>query len=141
MADYEGVFLDANVLLRYLVADQEEEFRECTTLIQDIQEGRLRPYISSIVMLEVAHVLFSVYGVTRRAIVKDIAALIDLRGLIIVDETHFRLAFDLHQRTHIKLADCLIATQVPDGVTLVTYDRDFAKLPVKAKTPEQILAS
>lgn len=135
-----AIFLDANILLRYLVADHSEPFEDCRALIIAIQKGSLQPYVSSIVLLEVAYVLSSVYGVPRSAIVKDVATILDLRGLVIVEETHFRNAFDLHQKTKVKLADCLIATQVPDGVTIATYDRDFAKLPVRAKTPKQVLA-
>lgn len=136
-----AIFLDANILLRYLVADHREPFEDCRAVIVAIQEGTLQPYISSIVLLEVAYVLSSVYGVPRSAIVKDIETILDLRGLVIVEETHFRHAFALHKKTGVKLSDCLIATQVPEGVTIVTYDRDFGKLPVRTKTPKAMLAS
>lgn len=137
-----AIFLDANILLRYLVADHRELFEDCRALIITIQKGSLQPYVSSIVLLEVAYVLSSVYGVSRSAIVKDIATILDLRGLVIAEETHFRDAFALHQKTGVKLSDCLIATQVPEGVTFCTYDRDFAKLPkLRVATPKDILAS
>lgn len=137
-----AIFLDANVLLRYLVADHHEPFEDCRALLANVQEGAMRPYVSSIVLLEVAYVLSSVYKVSRSAIVKDIATILELRGLVIVEETHFRDAFVLHQKTGVKLADCLIATQVSKGVTLVTYDRDFAKLPgITVKTPRDIVTA
>ena len=139
MVTFEKVFLDANVILRYVVADHEEPFEECRKLITSIRAGSIRPYISSIVLLEVAHVLYSVYKVPRSEIIKDIATILELRGLVVVEETNFREAFSLHQKTGVKLADCLIATQVPKGVALVTYDRDFAKLPgLTARTPKEI---
>lgn len=135
-----AIFLDTNVLLRYLIADQKEQFIHCRELIGKVRDGMIRPYLSSIVLLEVAYVLSSVYHVSRRAIAKDIATVLDLRGLVIVEETHFRHAFALHQKTGVKLADCLIATQVPAGVALVTYDRDFAKLHgLAVRTPQEIL--
>lgn len=141
MAISDKVFIDANIWLRYLVADQEEQFIQCRNLINTIQEGTIHAYTSSLVFLEVSYVLFSVYKISQKEIDKDITALLNLRGLVIVDMTQFRHAFSLHQKTGIKLADCLIATQVPAGVTLVTYDRDFSKLSgVTVRTPRQILA-
>lgn len=135
-----AIFLDSNILLRYLVADHLEPFEACRTLITKIQQGTLQPYISSIVLLEVMFVLASVYKVPRSKIIQDIATILDLRGLVVVDVTHFRDAFHLHQQTRVKLSDCLIATQVPKGVALVTYDRDFVKLPgLTVRTPQEII--
>ena len=134
-----AIFLDSNILLRYLVADHHEPFEDCRALIVNIQKGTIQPYMSSIVLLEVAFVLSSVYKVPRSEIIKDIMAILELRGLVVVEITHFREAFKLHQKMKIKLADCLIATQVPKGVILVTYDRDFTKLPgIMVKTPARV---
>lgn len=134
-----AIFLDSNILLRYLVADHVEPFEACRTLIIKIQQGILQPYISSIVLLEVTFVLASVYKVPRAKIIKDIATILELRGLVVVDGTHFREAFKLHRQSGVKLSDCLIATQVPKGVVLVTYDRDFVKLPgLTVRTPQAV---
>ena len=134
-----AIFLDSNILLRYLVADHHEPFEDCRALIAKIQNGTIQPYMSSIVLLEVAFVLSSVYKVPRSEIIKDITTILELRGLVVVEITHFREAFRLHQKMKVKLADCLIATQVPKGVILVTYDRDFTKLPgIMVKTPARI---
>jgi len=39
----------------------------------------------------------------------------------------------------VKYGDCLIATQIPKGVTLVSYDKDFDKLGVGRKEPAELL--
>ncbi len=141
MAISDKVFIDANIWLRYLVADDEEQYVQCRDLISKFQEGSFRPYTSSLVLLEVSYVLFSVYKIPQKEIDKDLAVLLGLRSIVIVDETNFLSAFALHQKIGVKLADCLIATQVPPGVVLCTYDRDFSKLPgVTVCTPQQILA-
>lgn len=142
MATFDAIFLDTNVLLRYFVADEEAQFHQCKTIFEMVGSGVMRPYISALVLLELSYVLFSVYRVTKKAIADDIAAILAIRHVVLVDETRFRQAFALHQETGVKLTDCLIATQVPKGVALVTYDRDFSKLPgLTIKTPQDVVTS
>lgn len=142
MATSDAIFLDTNVLLRYFVGDEEEQFRQCKKIFEMIASGVIRSYISALVLLEVSYVLHSVYGVARNVIAKDIETILGIRNVVLVDETRFRHAFALHQKTGVKLSDCLIATQVPKGVVLVTYDRDFFKLSgLSVKSPRDIVAS
>lgn len=68
--------------------------------------------------------------------------IIAMRNMIVVDSSDSRRALAIWKKTRVKFTDCLIATQVPKGVALVTYDRDFAKLPgIIAKTPKDIVTA
>ena len=124
-----NLFLDSNIWIRYFVSDDAEKFTSCRQLFQVIDQGVIRPYVSTIVLLEVYWVVTSVY---KRSIDQAriyIETMLAMRGLVIVEKTDFLRAFMLHQHTHMKLADCLIATQLPSGVTLCTYDQEFRKIP------------
>ena len=101
----------------------------CKALINEIEHGRVRPYVSSIILLEVYWVLTSVYKGTKISGLGALEKIIALRGVEIIDTTKFINACALHKQTGVKLADCLIATQIPKGVGLCTYDMEFKKLP------------
>ena len=67
--------------------------------------------------------------------------IVALRNMVIVDTSDSKKALAMRKKTGVKFTDCLIATQVPKGVILVTYDRDFAKLPrLTVRTPQEMLA-
>lgn len=132
--------LDSNIWIRYLVRDNEASFQSCSALFTSMEKGNIRPYISTIILLEIYWVLTSYYKIKKKEAQKDIEKICATRGLVIVEKTDFRRAFALHKKTGVKLADCLIATQVGKGIALCTYDREFAKIPsVRSMTPAQVL--
>lgn len=122
-------FLDSNVWIRYLMRDKEESYRSCLQLMEIIEQGKIRPYISTIVLLEIYWVLTSYYKIAKSEAQKDIEKICTLRGLVIVEKTNFREAFAMHKKIHVKLSDCLIATQIGKGIVLCTYDTEFKKFP------------
>ncbi len=134
------VFLDSNVFLRYFVPEQKSMYDECEGVLRGIENGAYQPYISAIVALECSYVLGKVYKFSSKLVVEAIQTMLSLRNLTVVEITDTRKACTIHQTTRVKLSDCLIATQVPAGVTLVTYDREFAKIPgLTVRTPKEIV--
>ncbi len=133
-------FFDTNIWIRYFVGNDTAKAALCKKLLTDIENGKIRPYLSSIVLLEVYWVLTSVYKFPKQKVIAAIEIVLSIRGLVIVETSEFRRAFSLHQKTGVKLADCLIATQVGKGITLVTYDREFRKIPrLAVAEPAEVL--
>lgn len=134
------VFIDTNVWLRFLVADQKEKYQACKRLIALNEEGKLRVYTSTVVLLEVIYTLTSFYRISKKEMVKDIKTILSSRNLTLVEKTDFRKALSCFSKHNIKLADCLIATQLPKQTILCTYDKDFEKLKtIVNQTPDQII--
>ena len=134
------VFLDTNIWLRYLDSEEERMHTSSKALIRAISEGKIKSYTSAIVFLELSFVLRRIYKVPKDKINNDIVKLLALRGLVLIEQTDFRRAFGWHRTYGVKLADCLIATQVKKGMTLVTYDEEFKKLPLLAvATPAEVI--
>lgn len=132
------IFLDTNVWLRYLLQDNRNS-KSCGELIQAIEAGKFRPYTSTIVLLEINYVLTSLYKIPISRVAKDIRIITKTRNLTIIEKTNFPEALNLYQKTKIKLADCLIATQLPTNSILVTFDKDFKKVPKLAiQTPKYL---
>ncbi|MBI3956141.1 PIN domain-containing protein [Candidatus Gottesmanbacteria bacterium] len=135
------VFLDTNIFIRFFVPEDEIVHASVRSLLDQVQQGVLIPYTSSVVLLECSYVLQKNYGFPSVRVQDALDRIVAMRNMTIKETTNIKKALSFWRKTAVKFTDCLIATQVPDGVTFVTYDRDFAKLPVRAKTPKQILAS
>ncbi len=136
------LFIDTNIVLRYLVQDNQNMSAACMSLFEKIEQGTVLPYISTIVLLEVYWVLTSHYQVSKKKAQFYIDMILHMRGLVIVEKTNFRRAFALHKKTGVKLADCLIATQIGAGTVLCTYDAEVKKLPgLRVVTPAEVMSS
>ncbi len=136
-----AIFLDTNLFIRFLVKNNGQQHKECVKLVEKISSGNFHPYTSNIVIAEILHVLIRIYKQPKKIVLKKIDKLLTMRNLTVIEKTNTLLALNFFHRYNLKYGDCLIATQVPAGVTLVTYDRDFQKISsISAKTPKEVLA-
>lgn len=124
------VFVDTSVLVRYFIADDEEKFAETLGLVGKILTGAVVPYISTIVLLELHYVLKSVYKLPQTRCIEVLEIVTGLRNCVLVEKTDFREAISFVKLYKVKLPDCMIATQIPKGVTFVSYDQEFKKIKV-----------
>ncbi|MBI4037592.1 PIN domain-containing protein [Candidatus Curtissbacteria bacterium] len=123
------VFIDTSIFIRFLTQDNPEKFKDCQKFFELTEEGKIRPYTSSIVVLEIQFVLTRLYGFNKIRVLSCILELLRLRNLTLIEKTDTRKALALFKKLNIKYADCLIATQIPTGTKLVTYDEEFKKIP------------
>ena len=134
------IFIDTNIWLRFLVADDKEQFEFCKRLLEEVEKGKLRSYTSTIVILEIVYTLTSFYKVSRKQVIADIKDLLATRNLTLIEKTNFRKALKIFSSCSVKLADAIIASQLPDGVILCTCDQEFKKIkPLRSCCPEEIL--
>ena len=132
------VFIDSNIFIRLLTQDDPQKASSCTRFFENIEQGRLRPYISNVIILEILFVLKKLYKFPKAKVVEDINTILSLRNLTIIEKTDTLAALTLYKKHNIKFGDCLIATQIPKGVKLVSYDTEFAKLKITTATPAEL---
>ena len=134
------IFIDTNVWLRFLLQDVKEQGEDCIRLMKLVEAGQFRPYTSAIVLLELQYVLTVVYKIARRAVIEDIGTILETRGLVLLEKTNLKKAFALYRQAKTKLADCLIATALPDKMILCSYDREFKNFKdLEVKTPGDLV--
>lgn len=134
------IFIDTNVFLRFLLDEDSEQHRDSVKLFAAIAEGKFSPYTSNIVVAEITHVLTRIYKQPKSIVLSSIEKLLTIRNLTIIEKTNTKDAVKLYKTFSMKFGDCLIATQVPNGVTLVTYDTDFLKVKhLRVATPTDML--
>jgi predicted nucleic acid-binding protein len=134
------VFVDTNVFLRYFVPEDNNSFEKSKRLFEIIESGGIIPYTSCIVILEIIYVLMRSYKFSFKEISSKIPLILKLRNLIVLEKTNTKKALELYLKHNIKFGDCLIATQIPKGVILCTYDEEFKKIPgLISKKPQEII--
>ncbi len=135
-------FLDTNIFLRLLVKEDEQTFGECRLLLQMVKDNQIEAATSSLVLAEIGWTLKSFYKLPKKKIVAMLRSIIHLRGLKMVDDYEPALALRFFLRFNIKLIDAFIAAIEPVAEkkwVVVSYDRDFRKLPILSQTPAAVL--
>lgn len=100
--------VDTNVLVRFLVRDDEAQFERARRLIKRETGRGESVFISQLVLLETEWVLRSRYGVTKTAMIAALAALLEARELQFEDEPSVEEAVYVWKDCSAEFADCLI---------------------------------
>ena len=123
--------VDTNVLVRFLVRDDEVQFEKARKLIKrEIAAGR-RVFVSQLVLLETEWVLRSRYSLPKTLIVEAISGLLDAADVQLEDEPAVEEALFIWKDTAADFADCLIGTQNRrlGCRAMATFDVKASKLP------------
>ncbi len=133
------VFLDTNVFLRFFLAE-EDKHQECVELLTRVEEGLLAPYTSNIVLGEIIYTLLKYYKQTKQQTIEKIDGILKIRNLTVIEKTDTGKSLEIFKKLNIKFGDCLIATQIPKNITLVSYDEDFKKIKnLLLATPDKLV--
>ena len=103
--------IDTNVLVRFLLSDDEAQFQKAKKLIQqEVTAGR-GVLVSQLVLLETEWVLRSRYGFSKIQLLEVIASLLDTRDIQLEDEQSVEEAIYQWKEANADFADCLIAAR------------------------------
>ena len=103
--------IDTNVLVRFLVRDDESQFEKARKLIKrDVTAGR-RVFVSQLVLLETEWVLRSRYDLSKIEIIAAISGLLDATDVQFEDEPAIETALFVWKERTVDFADCLIGAQ------------------------------
>ena len=123
--------IDTNVLVRFLVRDDEAQFEKARKLIKrEVAAGR-RVFVSQLVLLETAWVLRSRYGLPKNLIIEAISGLLDASDVGFEDEPAIEEALFIWKDTSANFADCLLGAQNRrlGCRATATFDVKAARLP------------
>ena len=123
--------VDTNILVRFLVRDDEAQFEKARRLIKrEVTAGR-RVFVSQLVLLETAWVLRSRYDLPKDQIVTTISSLLDASDVRFEDEPAIEEALFTWKDAPADFADCLIGAKNRrlGCRATATFDMKAAKLP------------
>jgi predicted nucleic-acid-binding protein len=123
--------VDTNVLVRYLVRDDEAQFEKARKLIKrEVLAGRCI-FVSQLVLLETEWVLRSRYSLPKNMIIETISGLLDATDVRFEDEQTIEEALFIWKDTTADFADCLIGARNRrlGCRATATFDAKASKLP------------
>jgi predicted nucleic-acid-binding protein len=103
--------VDTNVLVRFLVRDDEAQFEKARKLIKrEVAAGR-RVFLNQLVLLETEWVLRSRYSLPKNLIIEAISGLLAATDVRFEDEPAIEEALFIWKDTAAAFADCLIGAK------------------------------
>ncbi len=132
------MWVDANVLLRYLTGEPPAQAARAARLMARAEAGEVRIYVAPLVLAEVVWVLKSFYGHPMPAIQVILVPLVAAPGIEVDDVATVVEALELAADRNVDFIDAFLAVQATAaGETVCTFDtKDFRRLPATWVAPE-----
>jgi predicted nucleic-acid-binding protein len=123
--------IDTNVLVRFLVADDERQFEKARRLIRHEAAAGDPALVSQLVLLECEWVLRSRYGLAKEEILGALSGLLDSTELQVEDEACIEEALYVWKNSSADFADCLIGAKYRalGCISTISFDARAAGLP------------
>lgn len=132
--------LDANVVLRFLLADDPTQSPKAKELFELAEAGKIRLFLSHVAVAELVWTLDSFFEFPRHEIGTKLRGLVIHDGVVVDDQDVVLDALDRFAGVNADFPDCYAAALALARTQSVTsYDRDFRKFKdISWKTPDEI---
>jgi len=129
--------IDANVILRYLLKDDETLFKRASSLLEKVKVGEEAVIIPESVLAESVYVLQKVYKIEREVIAEKLRELFAYKGIANSDKKDLIDSILLFGQTRLSIVDCIVCSKsINQGLSLTTFDDELKKVYLtKLKTP------
>lgn len=118
--------IDANVILRFLLGDNERQSPIAHRTFQAIERGEVRAETTATVILEAVHVMTSVYKMDRTVVADRISGLLQIGNFAVEHRTALAEALELwltYKRLSFPDALHLVIAGMARHKTIVSFDR------------------
>ena len=120
--------VDANVLLRYLLADHERHYEQAAAFLAQVRQGERRAYVTDAVVAECVYVLTGFYQVPRQEAADRLEKLLGYRGIRGPHVAALRHALRRYGRGGIDFVDALVlAIAREQGLAVESFDRKLRR--------------
>ncbi|MFQ5709495.1 MAG: PIN domain-containing protein [bacterium] len=121
-----SIVLDTNVIIRFLVGDEETLYQKAAGIFSDIENDLVKAVILESVLAETVFVLEKVYRVERALVADVLLRILDLKGMRNTNKQILRTAVEYYKRSKIDIVDCLVcAFGVLNEMEIVSFDKDL----------------
>lgn len=127
-----SIILDANIILRFITADDKEKQEKTARLFERIKEGKIKAFIHDVIFAEIVFVLVSrkLYNLSKSKIQALLLPIVNLTNIKFNSKKKIKRALELFVRHDVDFEDALIAADAESkGIKIISFDRDFKKIP------------
>ena len=123
--DTQVKIIDANVILRYLLNDDEEQFKIVKSFFDEVKTGKAKALIFESVIFETVYVLLKVYKIPKREIIDTMKNLFSFKGIRNKDTELFIKALDCYDMYNdLSLIDCFICVKSKKlKIDILSFDK------------------
>jgi len=123
------VVIDTNLLVRYLINDDQKKADVVDNLLDRAIKGEARIIVPSVVIAELVWVLESFYQLEADAILELVEAIVNTSGLDVTDKSTVISALRLYKNRNIDFIDAWIIEFAKErGIkTIYTFDKKHFK--------------
>jgi predicted nucleic acid-binding protein len=121
--------IDANIVLRHLLADHDVLSARANEFLEPIRTGRRQGILLHVVLAECAYVLQRQRNIPRGTVAAQLLIVCSYKGLIGESLELAGHALDLYASSNSSFVDCLVlCTAREKNMDIMTFDRDLMKL-------------
>lgn len=120
--------LDTNVIIRFLVGDNEKFLEQSTEYFNQIETGALEVEILSEVLMEAFFVLTKFYKLPKNEVISDLKTIISLEGVVNKNKIILFEALNIIENKNIDFVDALICAKCKfQNYEKLSFDKDLSK--------------
>ncbi len=122
--------IDANVILRYLTNDVQDQAEQAGELLVKVEAGSEEVILPDIILADIIWVLEGYYKQSREQIREWITTILSMRGLRFSDKNVALDALDIYVDKGIDWSDAFVASQmINHGIMeIYSFDRHFDRI-------------
>ena len=129
MGDIKRLYVDANVLLRFLLGTDEKAVVEVEKYLDRSNKGLVELHLISEIIPEIEYVLRKVYKVQRDDLADRLLKLLRIDHVVIESRDLWMRAFELYPKVNIDLMDIFLFVKAKSSLgEVLSFDKDFKKL-------------
>jgi predicted nucleic-acid-binding protein len=131
----DGIILDANVIIRYLLQDNEELYRKAEEIFNKILTGEIKAFIPTFIFAEVVYVLQKVYQVDRMTISEVLLEILKVKHVKTENKEILQKALEIFGSSSLDFADCLLCAY-STTFKVLSFDKKLNKCIKSLKSSE-----
>lgn len=118
--------LDTNVILRFLVGDDEKFLEQSTSYFKQIEIGSLEVEILSEVLMEAFFVLTKFYKLPKNEVISDLKTILSFEGIVNKNKIVLFETLNIIENKNIDFVDALICAKCKfQNYSKLSFDKDL----------------
>jgi predicted nucleic acid-binding protein len=120
--------LDTNIIIRFLVGDNEEHLAKSTEYFEQIELGSMEVEILSDVLMEAFFVLTKFYKLPKVEVISDLKTILSFEGVVNKDKVILFEALSIIENKNLDFVDALICAKCKfQNYEKLSFDKDLNK--------------
>ena len=128
MLKRNSAILDTNVIVRFLVGDDPENYKKSLQIFSDINDGKIKALLLDAVVAETVFVLLKVYKVSKEKIAEKLLAIARNKHIVINQKPNVISALEMYCKTNFDFIDCLVKSYAENNdLELLSFDKKLIR--------------